>query len=109
MSESVPSQMLWHLISLPKDKLYNIVSGSSVNDSICESLIMLESNAKNVTKDTNFFSPIKKNKYLSFKSANVRTTIQKIGKHKELICQRYVLGLKKKKKKKRNLSILKKR
>ena len=70
-----------------KGKLYNIVSGSPVNDSICESLIMLESNAENVTKDfeerlkidsakdTNFFSPIKKNKYLSFENANVTTTI----------------------------------
>ena len=93
MLERVPSQMLWHLISLPKDKLYNIVSGSSVNDFIRESLIMLESNAENVTKDTNFFSLIKKNKYLSFKSANVRTTIQKNGKQKEVICQRDVLGL----------------
>ena len=44
-------------------------------------------------RKTNFFSPIKKNKYLSFKSANVRTTIQKIGKQKEVICQRDVLGL----------------
>ena len=35
---------------LHKDKLYNIVSGSPVKDSICESLIILESNAKNVTK-----------------------------------------------------------
>ena len=70
-----------------KDKLYNIVPGSPVNDSICESSIMLESNAENVTKDfeerlkidstkdTNFFSPIKKNKYHSFENANVTTTI----------------------------------
>ena len=36
---------------LRKDKLYNIFSGSLVNNSNCESLIMLESNAKNVTKD----------------------------------------------------------
>ena len=36
---------------LHKDKLYNIFSGSLVNNSNCESLIMLESNAKNVTKD----------------------------------------------------------
>ena len=36
---------------LHKDKLYNIVSGALVNNSNCESLIMLESNAKNVTKD----------------------------------------------------------
>ena len=36
---------------LYKDKLYNIFSGSLVNNSNCESLIMLESNAKNVTKD----------------------------------------------------------
>ena len=35
---------------LHKDKLYNIFSGSLVNNSNCESL-MLESNAKNVTKD----------------------------------------------------------
>ena len=64
---------------------------------------MLESNAENVTKDffltfspkmlRNFFSLIKKNKYLSFKSANVRTTIRKNGKQKEVICQRDVLGL----------------
>ena len=36
---------------LHKDKLYNIFSGSLVNNFNCESLIMLESNTKNVTKD----------------------------------------------------------
>ena len=68
---------------LHKDKLYNIVSGSTVKDSICESLIILESNAKNVRKDfeerlkidsakNTFFSPTKKNKYLNFENANVK-------------------------------------
>ena len=46
-------QQFFNLFSpdLRKDKLYNIFSGSLVNNSNCESLIMLESNAKNVTKD----------------------------------------------------------
>ena len=77
---------------LHKDKLYNIVSGSPVKDFICESLITLESNAENVTKDfqqrlktdsrkdTNFFLPIKMNKYLSFENTSVTTTIRKTGK-----------------------------
>ena len=90
---------------LHKDKLYNIFSGSLVNNFNCESLIMLESNAKNVTKDfeerlkidskkkTQAFLPIKKNKYLSFEYANVTTTIRKNGKQKEVTCQRDVLGL----------------
>ena len=36
---------------LHKDKLYNTVSGSLVNDSICESLAMFERNVENVTKN----------------------------------------------------------
>ena len=90
---------------LHKDKLYNNASGSPVKDSICQSLVMLESNAENVTKDfeerlkidstkdKSFFSPVKKNKYLSFENANVTITIPKNGKQKDVTCQRDVLCL----------------
>ena len=90
---------------LHKDKLYNNASGFPVKDSICQSLVMLESNAENVTKDfeerlkidstkdKSFFSPVKKNKYLSFENANVTITIPKNGKQKDITCQRDVLCL----------------
>ena len=85
-------------LTVPSAKVYQ-------HDSICESLIILESNAENVTKDfeerlkidstkdKNFFSPIKKNKYLSFENANVTTTIRKSRKQKEVTCQLDVSGL----------------
>ena len=89
---------------LHKDKLCNIASGPPLNDSI-KSLIMLESNAENVTKefkerlkidstkDANLFSSIKKSNYLSFENANVTTTIRKNGKQKEISSQRDLFRL----------------
>ena len=60
---------------LHKDKLYIIDSWSPVNDSICESLITLESNAENVMKDLKERQKIDSTKDINFFFANQKEEI----------------------------------
>ena len=59
-----------------------------------ENALPMMKNLKNEsTKDSTFFSPIKRNKYICFEDANTKTVVKKNGKQKEVSCQRDILGL----------------
>ena len=88
---------------IEKSNLYNLVSGRPVDDAICDSLLelekdgigLMESFEDRLTTDcttATFFSPLKRNKYKSWKDSAKKMVIKKDGKVKELTFQRDILG-----------------
>ena len=89
---------------IEKSNLYNLVSGRPVDDAICDSLHglqkdgtgLMESFEERLTTDpatATFFSPLKRNKYKSWKDSAKKIVIKKDGKVKELTFQRDILGI----------------
>ena len=89
---------------IEKSNLYNLVSGRPVDDAICDSLLglekdsigLMESFEKRLTTDpttATLFSPLKRNKYKSWKDSAKKIVIKKDGKVKELTFQRDILGI----------------
>ena len=89
---------------IEKSNLYNLVSGRPVDDAICDSLLglekdgigLMESFEERLTSDpttATFFSPLKRNKYKSWKDSAKEIVIKKDGKVKELTFQRDILGI----------------
>ena len=89
---------------IEKSNLHNLVSGRPVNDAICDSLLglekdgirLMESFEERLTTDptkATFFSPLKRNKYKSWKDSAKKIVIKKDGKVKELTFQRDILGI----------------
>ena len=90
---------------LDKDKLYNLVSGSPVQNDIAESLLsvsqtgqtLMQSFQSNLHATVNpngisFFDPIKKNKYLTFNNSAVKAKVKVGGKTQEELLHRDILG-----------------
>ena len=89
---------------IEKSNLYNLVSGRPVDDALCDSLLglekdgigLMESFDERLTIDPStvtFFSPLKGNKYKSYKDSAKKIVIKKDGKVKELTFQRDILGI----------------
>ena len=92
---------------LDKDKLFNLVSGYPAPENVCECLLALESRGKELMDEfqdrittesaespgTDFFSPIKREKFETFKNLAVKTKIKNKGRIKELTYQRDILGM----------------
>ena len=89
---------------LEHDRLYNLVSGCPVPDSVSESLLQCEATGKKHTEQfearmtdiaqaIKFFDPIPKVVTKTFKDGTVKSTIRSKGKSKELVFQQNILGL----------------
>ena len=89
---------------IEKPNLYNLVSGRPVDDAVCDSLLghekdgigLMESFEERLTTDpttATFYSPLKRNKYKSWKDSAKKIVIKKDGKVKELTFQRDILGI----------------
>ena len=87
---------------IEKSNLYDLVSGRPVNDAICDSLLelekdcigLIESFEERLTTDpttATFFSPLKRNKYKSWKDSVKKIVIKKDGKVEELTFERDIL------------------
>ena len=90
--------------SLDSTKLYNLVSGCPVKESVISSLLNIEAKGtelmcefeKRITADTppaKFFDPIKREPLKTFKDSALKVKIKSKAKKKELVFQRDVLGM----------------
>ena len=89
---------------IEKSNLYNLVSGRPVDDAICDSLLghekdgigLMESFEERLTTDPStvtFYTPLKQNKYKSWKDSAKKIVTKKDRKVKELTFQRDILGI----------------